>query len=320
MTAHPDAPDGYDRALTDPAFLARFAAAYRGRHEPLDVLFWQQHPGSSAPSGAEDPAAALRRARVAVYRAGASDDDRRLVAELASAAEQERAAGAAALAVAAPTPGAQERDPDDRHETGAVADPAGSRSSRMRAVPIGAGALAAAAALVVAGVLASGPEPASRRSLAPAPLVVAQPIVYFASLPSAGRARADLAVLVENPPATGLNRFLNEHLSGVSDLLAHSTAVGGGTTVGPLSFSLAGLLNPEPARPVTVLLSCSRATPYSWTLSIRGAKPLRVHGSECHGQVVATQVLLDPQHPATVLHIDVPGDVRALIEFDVPAR
>ncbi len=47
----------YERALHDRAFLERFARAYRGDAEPLDALWWHEHPDDPSPSGTPASAA-----------------------------------------------------------------------------------------------------------------------------------------------------------------------------------------------------------------------------------------------------------------------
>jgi len=51
--------DLYSRAQCDPVFLQEVRAAYDGRHDSLDALWWKSHPADPAPSGALPPSAAL---------------------------------------------------------------------------------------------------------------------------------------------------------------------------------------------------------------------------------------------------------------------
>ncbi len=65
--------DPYERALGDPAFRARFAAAYRGDHDAMDALWWVTHPLEPSPRGVVAPAALRRDLQRAVYSAKTSE-------------------------------------------------------------------------------------------------------------------------------------------------------------------------------------------------------------------------------------------------------
>jgi hypothetical protein len=65
VTETPD--DVHGRALRDPAFRARVAAAYTGRHDILDALWWRDHPMSPTPEGTPSPAADLTSLRADVF-------------------------------------------------------------------------------------------------------------------------------------------------------------------------------------------------------------------------------------------------------------
>lgn len=89
----------------------RFAAAYRGPHDPADALAWLDEPVLPGPSGAPPPGAALAKQRTRLYRRQATPAD---VARFEAAAWQvgrdevlARTALQAALSAAAPaaTPG-----------------------------------------------------------------------------------------------------------------------------------------------------------------------------------------------------------------------
>lgn len=54
-------------AVTDAAIAARLRAAYPGRHDVLDALWWRAHPLTPSPAGQADPAAELPRMQAAVY-------------------------------------------------------------------------------------------------------------------------------------------------------------------------------------------------------------------------------------------------------------
>jgi hypothetical protein len=55
------------RMERDPDIGASARRAYRGRHDFHDALWWAAHPGTTAPSGAPDPALELRRLRSAAF-------------------------------------------------------------------------------------------------------------------------------------------------------------------------------------------------------------------------------------------------------------
>lgn len=67
-------PSDWDRVASDPELLAAVRRAYAGSGDVLDQLWWLEHPGEPAPSGAEDPAARVEAARRAAYRPGGSAD------------------------------------------------------------------------------------------------------------------------------------------------------------------------------------------------------------------------------------------------------
>jgi hypothetical protein len=112
-TAHRDH-GVYDRAVRDPGHLRRFTAAYRGGHDPLDALWWRQHPDAPSPSGAPALETQLRELRAALYRPAASE---RLPLELAALAGRIRAEQAAV-------------------DSALSAAERGTGSSRLRAAPL----------------------------------------------------------------------------------------------------------------------------------------------------------------------------------------
>ncbi|THG28706.1 hypothetical protein [Naasia lichenicola] len=65
--------DAYEHAIRDPAFRARFAAAYRGEHNALDALWWMVHPLEPSPRGLIAPAALRRDLQRAVYSAKSAE-------------------------------------------------------------------------------------------------------------------------------------------------------------------------------------------------------------------------------------------------------
>lgn len=86
-------PSDWDRVAADPALLAALRRGYAGSGDPLDHLWWAEHPGDPTPDGVEDPAAALERARHGLYRpgAGAQDAGRLREADAALAADRDAA-------------------------------------------------------------------------------------------------------------------------------------------------------------------------------------------------------------------------------------
>jgi hypothetical protein len=57
----------WEATQTDAALLADLTAAYRGRHDLRDALWWRAHPLTSTPAGIADPAQALRPLQDAVF-------------------------------------------------------------------------------------------------------------------------------------------------------------------------------------------------------------------------------------------------------------
>ena len=67
MTSESVARRLHTAASTDAALASDLHAAYRGRHEVLDALWWRAHPLTETPGGRPDPAADLPRLQAAVY-------------------------------------------------------------------------------------------------------------------------------------------------------------------------------------------------------------------------------------------------------------
>lgn len=171
----------YDRARGDSAFLERFTLAYRGGDDPLDALWWHEHPESRAPSGAPPRAAELAELRRAVYAPGA---DRALAARyrrLQARLEQERAAVRDALAAAEQPEGRSRAT--EAAPAASIEPTAGSRSvPRTRAgVVVALAATAAfAAGVLVAPALGRGAAPAPSAAPTPSPTASA-PLLSSAS-------------------------------------------------------------------------------------------------------------------------------------------
>ncbi|HEU4807751.1 MAG TPA: hypothetical protein VFT01_05775 [Homoserinimonas sp.] len=62
-----------DRCNDDPAFEAALRAAYHGRHDVLDALWWAAHPLTDSPRGVADPARGLLELQRAVFSRAAAD-------------------------------------------------------------------------------------------------------------------------------------------------------------------------------------------------------------------------------------------------------
>jgi hypothetical protein len=90
----------YERARADAAFLGRFRDAYAGGDDPLDALWWLEHPTSPAPSGAIAPATLLTEAQRAVYGRAGSEQALEGYALARERAERSRSAALAAVAAA----------------------------------------------------------------------------------------------------------------------------------------------------------------------------------------------------------------------------
>ncbi|MHA6667729.1 serine/threonine-protein kinase [Homoserinimonas sp. A447] len=75
MTRPPDteAARALERAESDPEFEAALQAAYIGRHDLLDALWWAAHPLTSSPRGVADPATGLPELQRAVFSRAATD-------------------------------------------------------------------------------------------------------------------------------------------------------------------------------------------------------------------------------------------------------
>lgn len=86
-------PPDQERVEVDAALLAATRRRYAGRGDVEDQLWWLAHPGTRAPSGAEDPVPALEAARAGLYRPGASPtDSAALLRELAAVSADRDAA------------------------------------------------------------------------------------------------------------------------------------------------------------------------------------------------------------------------------------
>jgi hypothetical protein len=62
-----------ERVKDDPEFEVALRAAYRGRHDVLDALWWAAHPFTTSPRGVADPATGLRDLQRAVFSRAAAN-------------------------------------------------------------------------------------------------------------------------------------------------------------------------------------------------------------------------------------------------------
>lgn len=86
-----DAHDGaYERALRDPAFRARVTAAYSGRHDVIDALWWREHGTAISPSGRSAPAAARARLEQTAFGRATADDPATAPQRAAASSELDR--------------------------------------------------------------------------------------------------------------------------------------------------------------------------------------------------------------------------------------
>lgn len=68
-----DAERMLERCSSEPEFERQLRAAYRGRHDVLDALWWAAHPQTASPGGVDDPATALRELQRAAFSRSAAD-------------------------------------------------------------------------------------------------------------------------------------------------------------------------------------------------------------------------------------------------------
>lgn len=57
----------YEEFLSNEIFAANFTAAYKGRHEPAEALWWLAHPGLESPNGTVSPTSERNRLRSRAY-------------------------------------------------------------------------------------------------------------------------------------------------------------------------------------------------------------------------------------------------------------
>lgn len=93
-------PSDWERVGADPALLAALRRRYIGSGDPLDVLWWTEHPGERTPAGLPDPADEAEAARRALFQRGATTTTATEVERAVSVATSDREAALRALAEA----------------------------------------------------------------------------------------------------------------------------------------------------------------------------------------------------------------------------
>ena len=113
-----------ERAGDDPEFDARLRAAYQGRHDVLDALWWAAHPLTSTPRGTADPASELRELQRAAFSRSAAatpaetlEAERRLHEAERALADDARHLAEAVAAVESTTPAIDDQRADDAPPT-----------------------------------------------------------------------------------------------------------------------------------------------------------------------------------------------------------
>lgn len=90
----------YDRFTDEPRFAEAFTAAYRGRHHPMDAVWWVEHPHSTSPRGTPSAALDLARLKAAAYSRSGGVEGRTALVLLEKQLDADRQSTLAALRVA----------------------------------------------------------------------------------------------------------------------------------------------------------------------------------------------------------------------------
>lgn len=146
-------PSDWERVAADPALLAALRRNDAGPGDPLDRLWWAEHPGEPTPAGLPDPAAAVETARRALFRPGASPGAADEVARASIAAEEGLLAARRALAAA-------DAEMRARPAPGVGPGPSGG-VRRLLVGPVVAALLIGAAAGFAGGRFTARPAPAA---------------------------------------------------------------------------------------------------------------------------------------------------------------
>jgi hypothetical protein len=100
-----------EAALQDRRTLRRFAAAYRGDHDPADALWWLGHPLDPAPSGRASPRRSALALNATIYSRGADARTRERYTAALARIEADEQLARAALASAVPAASGRWRVP-----------------------------------------------------------------------------------------------------------------------------------------------------------------------------------------------------------------
>jgi hypothetical protein len=105
-------PSDWERVAADPELLAALRRHDAGPDDPLDRLWWAEHPGEPTPAGLPDPSRGIEEARRALYRPDASPSaadevERAREADADSVRSVRRALAAADLEVLGVAPSAR---------------------------------------------------------------------------------------------------------------------------------------------------------------------------------------------------------------------
>lgn len=229
-----------------------------------------------------------------------------------------------ALRAAVYRPGATEED--RRRYAAALPGPVGAAVGAAPRAQVGGrrrrGIVASASAVVVLAVVGVLIAVAARPSPPPYPVVASTPIPFIGDADEIAVSRADLRTLfLDAEPFLGL--FLAEHRTGLSSSLRTDSIAVDGRGTGPTTVSLAGIATPGQATGLmTVLLACDRRAAYSWVLTgppdAKG-RPVRIgaSGSDCGTGIETATFVPRPDHVPTRIRITVPEGVRTIVEVDL---
>lgn len=135
--------DIYERARHDHAFLHAIRIAHEGRWDALDALWWEAHPGETAPSGIPAPLIELRELQRRLFSAGGDAGGDRSTTETmreleATIAHERRAIQDAVAQASAGTHRAPYQSDADVTTLFESTDPVGANTPTVRDVPPGA--------------------------------------------------------------------------------------------------------------------------------------------------------------------------------------
>jgi hypothetical protein len=146
-------PSDWERVGADPALLAALRRHHAGAGDPLDQLWWVEHPGERTPAGLADPAREVESARRALFQRDADPGAAAEVERAATTADADRRSALLALAAA---------DAERASAPPAAAGPrAGRPARRVLAGAAVAPLVIGAGAGYAAGRFLHGPAPAA---------------------------------------------------------------------------------------------------------------------------------------------------------------